>query len=90
MRGHLLQVNDAAEENLPYGGRIDFLGLDVEGRYRASKVQSLRGEYAEAFIQHRQTVKEVARRLGFSFNVHRTDKPLTQSVLALHQVMGPA
>ncbi len=89
MRGHLMQVNDAAEETLPYGGRIDFLGLDVAGRYRASKAQSLRGEYAEAFIQHRQKVKDVARRLGFSFNVHRTDKPLTQSVLALHQVMGP-
>lgn len=90
MRGHLLQVNDAAEESLPYGGRVDFLGLDVKSRYRASKVQTLRGDYAEAFIQHRQKVKDMARRMGFTFNLHRTDKPLTQAVLALHQVMGPA
>ena len=89
MRGHLVQVNDPAEETLPYDGRIDFLGLDVEVRYKATKVQSLRSEYAEAFLQHRQQVKEVARRLGFSFNLHRTDKPLTQAVLALHHGMGP-
>ena len=90
MRGHLVQVNDPAEESLPYGGRVDFLGLDVAMRYKANKVQSLRSEYAEAFVYHRQQVKEVARRLGFSFNLHRTDKPLTQAVLALHHGMGPA
>ena len=90
MRGHLLQVSDPAEESLPYGGRIDFLGLDIAARYKANKVQSLRSEYAEAFAQHRQTVKDIARRLGFTFNLHRTDKPLTQAVLTLHNVMGPA
>ncbi len=90
MRGHLLQVNDAAEENLPYGGRVDFLGLDIQARYRAKKVQTLRDDYSQAFMQHRQKVRGMARRLGFTFNLHRTDKSLTQAVLALHQVMGPA
>ena len=90
MRGHLLQVNDPAEETLPYDGRVDFLGLDVAARYKATKVQSLRSDYTNAFNAHRQNVKGVARRLGFTFNLHRTDRPLTQAVLALHQVMGPA
>ena len=90
MRGHLLQVNDPAEETLPYEGRIDFLGLDLAARFRAAKVQSLRSDYAAAFDLHRKTVKDMARRLGFTFSLHRTDKPLAQAVLALHQLMGPA
>ncbi len=89
MRGHLVQVNDPAEESLPYDGRVDFLGLDTEARFRAPKAQSLREAYVEAFAVHRQRVKDLARRLGFSFTLHRTDKPLSQTVLTLHQRMGP-
>ena len=90
MRGHLLQVNDPAEETLPYDGRVDFLGLDLAARFKAANVQRLRCDYTVAFNAHRQKVKDIARRLGFTFSLHRTDKPLTQAVLALHQLMGPA
>jgi uncharacterized protein (DUF58 family) len=88
MKGHLVQIIDPAEESLPYEGRLEFLALDAPQRFRANKVVSLRENYAAAFIAQREAVKSAALRVGWSFTVHRTDRPLTSAVLALHQLMG--
>jgi uncharacterized protein (DUF58 family) len=88
MSGMLVQVTDPAEETLPYEGRIEFHALDVPIRWRARKTQDLREDYAQAFKEHRETIRDIAQRLGFGFLVHRTDKPLTQTVLALHHRLG--
>nr|WP_246715062.1 DUF58 domain-containing protein [Aestuariivirga litoralis] len=89
-RGLLVQVTDPAEETLPWEGRADFIGLDAPLRYKANKVQSLREDYAKAFLDQRNAVKAAATRLGFSFLLHRTDQPLAQTVLALYQRLGPS
>jgi uncharacterized protein (DUF58 family) len=90
MRGHLLQINDPAEETLPYEGRTDFIGLDVPLRFKATRVQGIRAAYAAAFAAQREALRAIARRLGWSFSLHHTDKPLAATVLALYQRMGPA
>lgn len=88
MRGHLLQVTDPAEESLPYSGRMDFLGLDVKTRFKAGKAQNLRDDYVTAFQTQRMEVANMARKLGFSFQVHHTDKSISATVLHLYQRLG--
>ncbi len=84
VRGHIVQIADPAEENLPYGGRVEFLGLDLAQKYLAPKTENLREHYIEAYQAQRQFTKQLATRLGWSFTVHRTDQPLTKCLLALH------
>ncbi len=88
MNGILVQITDPAEESLPYEGRIEFHALDLPMRWRARKTQDLREDYAKAFMEQREAVKDIAQRSGFGFVIHRTDKPLTQTVLTLHQRLG--
>ena len=88
MSGVLVQISDPAEETLPYEGRIEFHALDLPMRWRSRKTQDLREDYAKAFADQREAIRDSAQRLGFGFLVHRTDKPLTQTVLALHHRLG--
>ncbi|MDE2384615.1 MAG: DUF58 domain-containing protein [Alphaproteobacteria bacterium] len=88
MRGHLVQMNDPAEESLPYEGRVEFVGLGEALRFRANKVAALRSSYAMAFLEQREAVRAIARSIGWTFTVHHTDKPLTSTVLALYHLMG--
>ena len=88
MRGHLLQVTDPAEESLPYAGRMDFFGLDIESRFKTGKAQNLRGDYVKAFQAQRLEVQNMARKLGFSFQLHHTDQSISATVLRLYQRMG--
>lgn len=81
--GHLVQVLDPAEETLPYEGRTEFLGPDGAERWVADRVESLRGKYRERFEAHRAEVVAIARRFGWSFVVHHTDRPASEPLLTL-------
>jgi uncharacterized protein (DUF58 family) len=84
VRGHLVQIADPAEETLPYEGRVEFLGLDFSAKFLSSKTENLRARYRDAYAAHRQTVRQLSARLGWSFTTHRTDQPLTKCLLALY------
>jgi uncharacterized protein (DUF58 family) len=89
IKGHLVQIADPAEEALPFEGRIEFLGFDLAGTYLARKTENLRQDYARAYAAHREAVSGLARSLGWSFIVHRTDQPAIAALLPLHvQVAG--
>jgi uncharacterized protein (DUF58 family) len=90
VRGHLVQIADPAEETLPYDGRVEFLSLDSAQKYLAPKTENLRARYATAYQAQRETIKQLAARLGWSFTVHRTDQPLTKCLLALHAKVSEA
>ena len=90
VRGHLVQIADPAEETLPYGGRVEFIGLDVAQKYLAPKTENLREKYVVAYQAQRDSAKQLAARLGWSFTVHRTDQPLTKCLLALHAKVSDA
>ena len=84
IQGHLVQIADPAEETLPFDGRIMFKGFDLPVTYLARKTEDLRADYAKAYAIHRQAVSELARSLGWSFVVHRTDQAPAQCLLPLH------
>ena len=83
VRGHLVQVLDAAEETLPYEGRAEFRGFEGDERWIADRVESLRPQYQERLAAHRSQLEALARRLGWTLLVHHTDRPATEPLLSL-------
>ena len=90
VRGHIVQIADPAEETLPYDGRVEFLGLDLAQKFLAPKTESLRQRYVAAYQAHRESTRQLANRLGWSFTIHRTDQSLTQCLLALYAKVSGA
>jgi uncharacterized protein (DUF58 family) len=88
IRGHMVQIADPIEETFPFEGRIEFVGLDGPARYLAPKTQSIKEAYQEKYSLHREGLKALARQLGWSFTVHRTDQSVTKVLMALHAQIG--
>ncbi|WP_135465629.1 DUF58 domain-containing protein [Crenalkalicoccus roseus] len=89
VRGHLVQVLDAAEETLPYLGRVRFEGLEAEEPALVPRVEGVREMYAERLRQHRAGVAAIAAAAGWRFLAHRTDHPPEQALLALWVALAP-
>jgi uncharacterized protein (DUF58 family) len=83
VQGHLVQVLDPAEETLAYEGRIEFRSPEGSERWIADRVETLRGAYQRRLADHRARIEEAARRLGWSFLVHHTDRPAAEPLLTL-------
>jgi uncharacterized protein (DUF58 family) len=86
--GHIIQVTDPAEETLPYNGRVEFRAIEGTQRYLADKTESLREAYIRRFNQHRDALRELARRVGWTFTVHRTDESALKILMTLHALVG--
>jgi uncharacterized protein (DUF58 family) len=81
--GHLVQILDPAEETLPYEGRTEFLSPTGGERWVADRAQSVRAQYKERLAAHRAELSEIAKRLGWSFLVHHTDRSAAEPLLTL-------
>jgi uncharacterized protein (DUF58 family) len=92
LHGHLFEILDPAEEDLPFQGRVRFEGLEREGQLVVGRAEALRSAYAERLAAHRAGLAELARAQGWSLGAHRTDRPPQEALLALYQRMtdGPA
>jgi uncharacterized protein (DUF58 family) len=89
-RGHVVQIVDPAEETFPYWGRIEFVEPEGGGRITAGRAETWRADYAERVARHRAAVRAETDRLGWSFIIHRTDRPASELLLALHARIGAA
>jgi len=81
--GHLVQIMDPAEETLPYDGRMEFRSPEGGERWVADRVETLRPDYQKKLAAHRAEVEDAARRIGWSFLVHHTDRPAAEPLLTL-------
>jgi uncharacterized protein (DUF58 family) len=88
LRGHLLQVVDPAEEDLPFDGRVRFAGIEERDEVVISRVESIRNDYSDRFRHHREGLATAAAALGWSFGFHRTDRPPHLALLALHAALS--
>jgi uncharacterized protein (DUF58 family) len=89
-RGHLVQIVDPAEETFPYSGRVEFIEPEGGGHITAGRAQTWRSDYAARIRRHRAEIRSETERLGFSFIIHRTDRPASALLLALHARLGAA
>ncbi|WP_029012416.1 DUF58 domain-containing protein [Niveispirillum irakense] len=90
VRGHLVQVLDPAEENLPFDGRVEFRGLEGEGKLLVPRVESVRAAYRERLAAQREGLANLARAAGWTLTLHRTDKPPQTALLSLWSSLSQA
>lgn len=83
VRGHLMQVLDPAEIDLPYRGRTRFLGLEGEAAFLAARAEDLRPAYAERLARRQDALASLARSAGWTFALHRTDQRPETALMAL-------
>ncbi len=88
VRGHLVQVLDPAEEELPFRGRTLFEGIEEKVEFLAGRAENLRFDYKARLEAHRSALREAARRLGWTFHAHRTDRPPQTALLALYLALS--
>ncbi|HEV3045677.1 MAG TPA: DUF58 domain-containing protein [Roseiarcus sp.] len=81
--GHALMIADPIEETFPFRGHTEFVGADGAARLRAPRAQGLRQEYLKRLNRHREAVREACAARGWSFAIHRTDRPAAEALLAL-------
>jgi uncharacterized protein (DUF58 family) len=88
VNGHLLQIVDPAEEDLPFEGRVRFEGVEERDELLVSRVETIREAYAGRFHDHRAALRTLTRAVGWSFSTHRTDRPPYLALLALHAALA--
>jgi uncharacterized protein (DUF58 family) len=87
-QGHLVQIVDPAEETFPYSGRIEFTEPEGYGEITAGRAENWRTDYEARLKRHRDEIRAAAAKLGWSFTIHRTDRPANELLMALHSRIG--
>jgi uncharacterized protein (DUF58 family) len=80
-RGHLIIVSDPAEESFPYAGQTEFIDPEDGFRLRIGEAGELAVNYKERLAAHREGLRRIATRLGWSVTSHITDRPASETLL---------
>ncbi len=88
VRGHLIQVLDPAEEDLPFDGRTEFEDVESKTRMLARRAENLRDEYRTRLAALRNEVAQACRRQDWTFATHRTDRPAQGALLAAYAALS--
>jgi uncharacterized protein (DUF58 family) len=86
-RGHLLMIADPIEETFPFSGRTELVDPEDGARLTAGRIQTLRDGYVARLAAHREELSQAMRRLGWTLTLHRTDRPASQAILAVHALL---
>lgn len=88
VRGHLIQVLDPAEEDLPFDGRTEFEDVESQTRMLARRAETLRDAYLNRLTALRSEVAQACRRQDWTFASHRTDRPAQGALLAAYAAIS--
>lgn len=86
--GHLLQILDPAEANYGFSGRVRFESVEDDTKLLVGRAEALKGEYDRRLAGHQSRIGTEARRLGWTFSVHRTDHAPHTALLALYAAVA--
>ena len=87
-QGHVVQVVDPAEETFPYSGRVEFAEPEGGDEITVGRAENWRADYEARVARHRAEIRAETDRIGWSFVIHRTDRPANELLLALHGRIG--
>jgi uncharacterized protein (DUF58 family) len=90
LTGHLVQIVDPAEEDFPFTGRTRFEAETMRESEILGRAESARTAYQARFRAHCETVRALARRMGWSHLAHRTDKRPETALVALYADLSGA
>lgn len=82
--GRLVHIVDPAEEDFPFAGRTQFLAADGSESCLLGRAESVGVTYRKRFRARSETLSQLARRLGWNYLVHRTDRPPKTTLMALY------
>jgi uncharacterized protein (DUF58 family) len=82
-RGHLLLICDPAEDVFPFSGHTELVEPELASRLRVGSAEDFRAVYLARLAAHRGILADACRRRGWSYFIHRTDKPASQAVLTV-------
>jgi uncharacterized protein (DUF58 family) len=88
VRGHLIQVLDPAEEDLPFDGRTEFEDVESNTRMLARRAETMREAYLNRLTALRTEVAQACRRQDWTFASHRTDRPPQGALLAAYAALS--
>lgn len=94
--GHILQILDPAEAELPFRGRVRFQGLGAAaqagGPQTASilvpKVENIRAAYQQRLQAQIAGLGAIAAAAGWKAGLHRTDHAPNAALLALYEALA--
>jgi uncharacterized protein (DUF58 family) len=88
VRGHLVQVLDPAEEDLPFAGHVKFEGLEAEGQHTIRRVETVRTAYGARLAAQKEGLQRLTRSADWTVHLHRTDRPPQTVLLSLYLAMA--
>jgi uncharacterized protein (DUF58 family) len=88
LQGHLVHIIDPAEEDFPFAGRTRFEADHLRGHEILGRAENAKLAYQARFQAHAETLREQARRMGWSYLAHRTDKRPETALVALYANLG--
>jgi len=88
VRGHLVQVLDPAEEDLPFDGHVKFEGLEAEGQHTIRRVEGVREAYGARLAAQKEGLQRLTRSTDWTVHLHRTDRSPQTILLALYLAMA--
>lgn len=89
-KGHLVQVLDPIEETFPFDGRIEFTDPERGTRLTAGRAENWREDYHKKLEAHRAGLRDIARKAGWTYVLHHTDRPAAEPLLVLHSALSGA
>jgi hypothetical protein len=69
---------------------VEFVEPEGAGTITAGRAEAWRNHYEARIARHRVELRRETDRLGWSFSIHRTDRPATELLLSLYTRMGTA
>jgi uncharacterized protein (DUF58 family) len=88
--GHVAMIADPIEETFPFSGHMELRDVDSDARLRLGDAARLRADYVARLAAHRESVRAICAARGWSFMIHRTDRPTSEALLALRMRLESA
>ncbi len=90
LSGRLVHIVDPAEEDFPYSGRTRFETASDTASETLGRAETVAGAYRARFKAHGEAIAALARKLGWNYLAHRTDRSAQIALVALYAEMsGP-
>lgn len=81
--GHAVMISDPVEDTFPFAGHTEFLDVDSDARLRLGEARAFKADYERRLALHRDAVRDACASRGWSFALHRTDRPASEALLNL-------
>jgi uncharacterized protein (DUF58 family) len=88
LSGHLVHIIDPVEEDFPFNGRTRFESPVGRMSEIFGRAETLQSAYRTRFRAHADTLRDLSRRLNWTYLAHRTDKRPETALIALFEALG--